>query len=114
MSYKPRPRQQEAIDKMVEFVNSKTTKKGIFVYPTSFGKSIVIANVASMFPDKYFINIVPKKELLEQNYEKYTSYGYKGSVCSASLGSNEISKVTFATIGTLKKHLDFFKDKDVV
>ena len=112
--YKPYPRQQEAIDKMVAFVESKTTKKGLFVYPTSFGKSVVIANVASKFPDKYFINLVPKKELLEQNYEKYTSYGYEGSICSASLGSNDIGKVTFATIGTLKKHIDFFKDKEVV
>ena len=114
MSYKPFPKQESAIDKMVKFLNSKTAKKGIFVYPTSFGKSVVIANVAQKFPEKYFINIVPKKELLAQNYEKYTSYGFEASICSASFGSDEVSKVTFSTVGTLKKHLNFFKDKDVV
>jgi DNA repair protein RadD len=42
------------------------------------------------------------------------SYGFEASICSASLGKDEIGKVTFATIGTLKKHLKFFKDKEVV
>lgn len=112
--YKPYPRQQEAIDKMVAFVEKRTSKKGIFVYPTGFGKSIVIANTANKFPDKHFINIAPRQELIEQNYEKFTSYGYEASLCSASLKSNEVGKITFGTIGTLKKHIDFFKDKNVV
>lgn len=114
MSYTPRKRQQEAIDKMVKFVNSKTTKKGIFVYPTSFGKSIVIANVASKFQDKYFINVTTNKELVKQNYEKFTSYGYTAHLCSASLGSRDVGKITFATIGTLVKQVEFFKDKEVI
>jgi len=112
--FKPYPRQEEAIEKIQKFILSKTTKKGIFVYPTSFGKSIVIANVAALFPDCYFINTAPKKELIQQNYDKYTSYGYEASICSASLKSNEVGKVTFGTIGTLKKHVDFFKDKRVI
>lgn len=114
MSFKPRKRQQEAIDKMVDFVNSKSTKKGLFVYPTSFGKSIIIANVANKFPDKYFINVTSNKELLSQNFEKFISYGYQASLCSASLGSREVGKITFATIGTLVSQIDYFKDKDVV
>ncbi len=112
--YIPYPRQQEAIDKMVAFVNKRTAKKAIFVYPTGFGKSIVIANTAMKFPDKYFINVAPRQELIEQNYKKFLSYGYEASLCSASLNSNEVGKITFATIGSLKKHIDFFKDKDVV
>lgn len=114
MSFKPFPRQQIAIDKMVSFVGKKSTKKGIFVYPVAFGKSVVIAHVAQKFPKKYFINICPNKELTAQNKNRYCSYGYEASVCSASLGKNEISQVVFGTIGTLKKHLDFYKDKDVV
>ena len=112
--YKPYPRQQESIDNMVDFVQSKTTRKGIYVYPTGFGKSIVIANVASKFPDKYFINTAPRKELIEQNYKKFLSYGYEASLCSASLNSREVGQITFATVGTLKQYIDFFKDKDVV
>lgn len=114
MSYKPFPRQQEAIDKMVTFLNSKSKKKGIFVYPTSFGKSILISNVASKFPDKYFINVTNNKELLRQNYEKFLSYGFEASLCSKSLNSNEVGRITFATIGTLAKHVNFFKDKEVI
>lgn len=114
MSFKPFPRQQEAIDKMEKFLNSKTTKKGLFVYPVAFGKSIVIAHVATKFPKKYFINICPNKELTEQNHKRYCSYGYEASICSASLGKNEIGQVTFGTIGTIKKHIGFFKDKEVV
>lgn len=114
MAFKPFPRQQIAIDKMVNFVNSKTSKKGIFVYPVAFGKSIVIAHVAQKFPDKYFINICPNKELTLQNKNRYCSYGYEASICSASLGKNELSQVIFGTIGTLKKHVEFFKDKDVI
>jgi len=112
--HKPFPRQEIAIDKMVDFVHSKTSKKGLFVYPVAFGKSIVIAHVAAKFPEKYFINICPNKELTSQNHERYCSYGYEASICSASLGSNKIGQVTFATIGTLKKHIGFFKDKEVV
>ena len=111
--FKPFPRQQEAIDKQVEFLKGKKNY-GIFVYPVAFGKSVVIANVAQKFPDKYFINICPNKELTDQNARKYMSYGFEASICSASLGKDEIGKVTFATIGTLKKHLKFFKDKEVV
>ena len=114
MGFKPFKRQQIAIDKMVNFVNSKTSKKGIFVYPVAFGKSIIIANVAQKFPDKYFINICPNMELTSQNAEKYCSYGFKASICSASLGRRELSQVVFGTIGTLKKYADYFKDKDVV
>ena len=114
MKYILRPRQEEAVDKMVKFVNSKTTKKGIFVYFTSFGKSLVIANVASKFPEKYFINVTTSKELLKQNYDKFISYGADAHLCSASLGSKDVGKITFATIGTLVKQIEFFKDKDVV
>lgn len=114
MSFKLFPRQQEAVDKMVSFINSKTSKKGLFVYPVAFGKSLVIANVAQKFPDKYFINICPNKELTQQNAERYESYGFKASICSASLGKKELSQVIFATIGTLKKYVDYFDKKEVI
>jgi len=112
--YTPFPSQQREIEKIVKFIDSKTAKKGIFAMPVAFGKSIVIANLAMRYPEKYFINTAPSKELVKQNYEKYISYGYEASLCSASLNSNEVSKVTFATIGTLIKHAEFFKNKEVV
>ena len=114
MSYTLRPRQLEAVNKIDEFIINSKKNHGIFVYPTSFGKSLVISSLASKYPDKYFINVTNSKELLKQNYEKYTSYGFEAQICSASLNSRDVGKVTFATITTLSKFVDFFKDKDVV
>ena len=114
MSYILRPRQLEAVNKIDEFILNSKKNHGIFVYPTSFGKSLVISSLASKYPDKYFINVTNSKELLKQNYEKYTSYGFEAQICSASLNSKEVGRVTFATITTLSKFIDFFKDKDVV
>lgn len=114
MSYTLRPRQKVAVDKIDNFITNSKKNHGIFVYPTSFGKSLVIANIASKYPEKYFINVTNSKELLKQNYEKYTSYGFEANICSASLGEVGVGKVTFATIGTVVKFVDFFKDKDVI
>lgn len=114
MNYTLRPRQLEAVNKIDTFITNTKKNHGIFVYPTSFGKSLVIANIASKYPEKYFINVTNSKELLKQNYEKYTSYGFEANICSASLGEVGVGKVTFATIGTVVKFVDFFKDKDVI
>ena len=113
MNYKLRPRQEIAVDNMITFINSNKDK-GVFVYPTSFGKSIIIANVADKFPKSYFINVTSSKELVKQNFEKFTSYGLKADICSASLNSNDVGKITFATIGTLVKHANYLKDKSVI
>ena len=113
MGYVLRPRQIEAVNRIEDFINSKENH-GLFVYPTSFGKSLVISAIAQKYQDKYFINVTNNKELLRQNYEKYTSYGLEASLCSASLKEVGVGKVTFATIGTLVKFVDFFKDKEVV
>ena len=114
MNYTLRPKQLEAVNKIDTFITNTKKNHGIFVYPTSFGKSLVIANIASKYPEKYFINVTNSKELLKQNYEKYTSYGFEANICSASLGEVGVGKVTFATIGTVVKFVDFFKDKDVI
>ena len=114
MSYILRQRQIEAVDKIDKFIKQSKKNHGIFVFPTSFGKSLIVANIASKYPDKYFINLTTSKELLKQNYEKYTSYGFEADICSASLNSKNVGKVTFATISTLTKFVDYFKDKEVV
>ena len=114
MQYILRPRQETAVKIIDEFIQNSKKNHGVFVFPTSFGKSILISNLASKYPNKYFINITTSKELLKQNYEKYTSYGFEADICSASLSSKDVGKVTFATIGTIVKFVDFFKDKDVI
>ena len=68
MRYKLRPRQKTAVDRIDDFISNSKKNHGIFVYPTSFGKSLVIANIASKYPEKHFINVTNSKELLKQNY----------------------------------------------
>lgn len=114
MLYTLRPRQLEAVQKIDDFITNSNKNHGVFVYPTSFGKSLVISSLASKYPEKYFINVTNSKELLKQNYAKYISYGFKAEICSASLNSKNVGKVTFATITTLSKFISYFKDKEVI
>jgi DNA repair protein RadD len=114
MIYNLRPRQQIAVEKIEDFINNSKTNHGIFVYPTGFGKSLIISTLAQKFPDRYFINVTASKELVLQNFEKYKSYGFEATICSSSLKSQEVSHVTFATIGTLIKFANYFKDKKTV
>lgn len=109
MSFAPRPYQQEAIDRSVEFFHSKGKKNAIVVLPTGSGKSVVIANIASALDGKIII-FQPSKEILEQNYAKFISYGFRAAVYSASAGQKRIDKVTFATIGSVAKKHHLFRD----
>lgn len=107
--YQLRDYQQEASNSAVNTLTSKKGKNGILVCPTGAGKSLIIADIASKV-DKPLLVLQPSKEILEQNYAKYLSYGTKdASLYSASVGSKEISRVTFATIGSIMSKLDDFK-----
>lgn len=101
--------QQEASDISIKFFQSSVQKNSIIVLPTGSGKSLVIADIASRL-DSPVIVFQPSKEILEQNYKKLCSYGFlECSVYSASFNSRKISKVTFATIGSVKNKPELFK-----
>lgn len=106
----PRPYQTGAINASVNFFRSKVSWNGIVILPTGSGKSVVIANIAKELTDGNTLVLQPSLEILQQNYAKFISYGYRASIYSASAGSYKIGKVTFATIGSIigKKHL--FRD----
>jgi len=108
MIYTPRTYQAEGINIAVDFLRNckKDNYNGLQIYPTGSGKSVILANIAAGLDDKLVI-FQPSKEILEQNYAKYTSYGYRAGIYSASLGSSDIDQVTFATIGSVvsKPHL---------
>lgn len=74
------------------------------------GKSIILAEIARRLGGKTII-FQPSKELLAQNYEKYTSYGLEAGIYSASFGKKDIKDVTFATIGSVKSMGKVFKEK---
>lgn len=94
--------QEEFVAKAVEVLQSKSSRKEVMVAPVAYGKSICIANIVSRL-DAPTIILQPNKELLEQNYGKYTSYGYEASIFSASMNSKELGHVTYATIQSIKK-----------
>lgn len=108
MEYKLRPYQQESVYKAVRFLKSADTKNGILVLPTGSGKSLVIAAIVKELNDDVII-FQPSKEIMEQNFEKFTSYGGQATFYSASAGEKIISGVTYATIGSCFRKPELFK-----
>lgn len=109
MQYTLRKYQQDSVDKGIAFFNGKTKKNGLLVLPTGSGKSLVIANIAKALVGKTII-FQPSKELLEQNFSKYISYGEYAEIYSASAGRKRISGVTFATIGSVVNKSELFTE----
>lgn len=110
----PRTYQTEAIVPAVDFLKSDADYNSMLILPTGSGKSVVIANIAKEMDEPTLV-LQPSKEILEQNYAKFISYGFHGEIYSASLGSKYIGDVTFATIGSIykKPHL-FRKFKNII
>lgn len=97
-------------------------RKAIVVAPTGAGKSLYIAKIASELSVPLLV-LQPSSELLVQNYKKYVAFGGEASIYCASLKKRsrnkvsetmidgewkpceELSKVTFATIGSIKKEV---------
>lgn len=109
MSFTPRPYQHEAIDHAVDFFHSKKKFNAIEILPTGSGKSLVIANIAAKLEGKTVV-FQPSKEILQQNFEKFLSYGYRAGIYSASAGMKYIDRITFATIGSVAKKHHLFRD----
>jgi DNA repair protein RadD len=109
MSYVLRPYQREAVEAAVSYLKSESKDNAIEVLPTGAGKSLVLANVAKELGAPVLI-FQPSKEILEQNYEKLLSYGYQASIYSACMGQKEVSNITFATIGSVIRKADLFKE----
>lgn len=107
--YKLRDYQQKASDAAVSFFNNRAKKtNAIMVLPTGSGKSLIIADIAARL-DGHTLVFQPSKEILEQNFNKLCSYGILDcSIYSASFNSKEISRITFATIGSVKNKPELF------
>lgn len=108
MKYILRDYQQECSDRAVNFFRAKTKSNGLLVVPTGAGKSLIIAEIASRLNDNVLV-FQPSKEILDQNFNKLRSYGVEDcSIYSASFRSKKISRITFATIGSVKAHMEDF------
>lgn len=90
--------------------NLKSYKKPFVIQAaTGAGKSLIIADICHKLDESVLI-LQPSKELLEQNYEKLKSYGIDDvKIYSASMNSKEIGKYTYATIGSIYKKPELFK-----
>jgi DNA repair protein RadD len=114
MQFTPRQYQTEAIGAAVDFFHEKKKYNAIEILPTGSGKSLVIANIAKNLTGKTIV-FQPSKEILEQNFAKFLSYGYRAGIYSASAGMKYIDDITFATIGSVaKKHHLFGQFKNII
>lgn len=108
-TYQLRDYQRQASDAAVAFFRDKAKRhNAVMVLPTGAGKSLVIADIAARL-DGHVLVFQPSKEILEQNYKKLCSYGVLDcSVYSASLNRKDVSRITFATIGSAANHPELF------
>jgi DNA repair protein RadD len=101
--------QQEAVSAVLKHFR-KTNESAVIVLPTGSGKSLVIAELARLAKRKILV-LTHVKELVEQNHQKYESYGVTAGIYSAGLKLKETQyQVTFASIQSAARNLDDFCD----
>lgn len=107
--YKLRPYQQEAVDATVRYFK-RHREPGVLVLPTGAGKSLVIAELARIAKGRVLV-LAHVRELVEQNYAKYKSYGQEAGIYSAGLlRKDRDDKVIFGSIQSVARApADFFK-----
>jgi DNA repair protein RadD len=108
--YQLRDYQQKAVDQVLQFFKKKRVP-AVIVLPTGAGKSLVIAELARIAKGRVLV-LAHVKELVEQNYEKYVSYGLTAGIYSASLGKKDSSqKAIFGSVQSIARAPDdFFND----
>ncbi len=105
--YKLRDYQQEAVKNVVQFFQKKRVP-AMVVLPTGAGKSLVIAELARIAKGRVLV-LAHVKELVEQNYAKYTSYGLEAGIFSASLRKKEADeKAIFGSVQSVARATDDF------
>lgn len=110
MKYTLRPYQQESVDRTLAHFR-KSRDPAVLVLPTGAGKSLVIAELARIAIGRVLV-LAHVKELVQQNFEKYSSYENNAGIYSAGLDRKDISsKVIFGGIQSVARaDKDFFED----
>ncbi|HYE85082.1 MAG TPA: DEAD/DEAH box helicase [Vicinamibacterales bacterium] len=114
-SFTLRPYQDAAVTKGLAYLQDPALRDrhGLIVAPTGSGKSLVIAGIATQLRHPCLV-FQPSKEILEQNMAKLQAYGYRPAVFSASFGKREIGSITLATIGSVIRHIHYFREMPYV
>lgn len=108
MKYILRDYQRAASIAAVRCLTGEQKENGLLILPTGSGKSLIIADIAAHLSEPLIV-LQPSKEILEQNYAKYLSYGFdNAAIYSASAGRKDIGQVTFAMIGSVMHHMADF------
>jgi DNA repair protein RadD len=108
--YQLRDYQRTAVANVVKFFK-KSQAPAAVVLPTGAGKSLVIAELARIAKGRVLV-LAHVKELVEQNHEKYVSYGLAAGIFSASLGKKDWQqKAIFGSVQSIARAPDeFFAD----
>lgn len=112
--YKLRSYQQKAVDNTLAYFRKKRDP-AVIVLPTGAGKSLVIAELARIAVGRVLV-LAHVKELVEQNHNKFESYGLEAGIYSAGLNKKDTEhKVIFGSIQSVANASDdFFKDFTIV
>ncbi|SEL14437.1 DEAD/DEAH box helicase [Halomonas daqiaonensis] len=106
-----RPYQQAAVSRVVAHFRG-TSDPAVVVLPTGSGKSLVIAELASLARGRVLV-LAHVRELVEQNHAKYQAYGLEADIFSAGLGRKEAGRqVVFGSVQSVVRGLERFGDRD--
>lgn len=108
--YTLRTYQQQAVDATLAHFR-KSRAPAVIVLPTGAGKSLVIAELARIARGRALV-LAHVKELVDQNYAKFKSYGLEAGIYSAGLQRKDRGeKVIFGSIQSVARANDaFFAD----
>ncbi len=105
--YQLRDYQKEAVENTLQYFRKKRDP-AVIVLPTGAGKSLVIAELAKIAKGRVLV-LAHVKELVEQNHEKYQSYGLQAGIYSAGLNQKDShQKVIFGSIQSVARATDDF------
>jgi DNA repair protein RadD len=119
MSFIERPYQKEAAEVSIKVALEKG-ESNIIGLPTGTGKTIVMAGVIDRYmtenPLSRVLVLSHVKEILEQNYDALVKhFGFGIGIYASGLGWKETHKpITVASIQTVARNLDSFKDIGLV
>jgi DNA repair protein RadD len=106
-SFQLRDYQTDAVSATLKHFR-KSNESAVIVLPTGSGKSLVIAELARLANGKILV-LTHVKELVEQNHQKYESFGLLADIYSAGLKQkNNDKQITFASIQSAARNLPDF------
>lgn len=93
--------QEDCVNRCMDYINSYDKSPAIAVLPTGSGKSLIVSEIAERIGGGLLV-LHLSSDLLSQNLEKLQNLNCEATVYSAGLGSRVISKLTYATLKSVK------------